>query len=386
MSEAHLPRVLVLHNRYRSPGGEERAAAELAELLRQRGHTVKLLERSSGTLTGLSGQLRAGAAILGGGAAPHEVAEAAREIDADIVHAHNTVPLLGPRALEAARDAGARVVMHLHNYRLVCAIGIAYRDGAPCTRCRGRRTLPGARLRCRGNLPEAIAYAASIAIQQPRVLQAVDRFILTSEGSHRWLSHLELPVADYDVIPNFMPGPAFAERSQAESGRYALYAGRLSEEKGVDTAIEAAKRARVPLAIAGQGPDEGRLRGLAAGADVRFLGQLDAAGLAAARAHAAVALVPSRWHEPHPYAVCDSMARGIPVLASRVGGLPEMVGDDSTLAPEDPGAWAEALAELWNDARLRRRRGEAALARARERFGEDAYYQRLMACYSAALS
>jgi glycosyltransferase involved in cell wall biosynthesis len=386
MSEGDLPRVLVLHNRYRSPGGEERAAAELTELLRERGHTVKMLERSSETLTGLSGQLRAGSAMLRGGAAPHEVAEAAREIDADIVHAHNTVPLLGPRGLEAARDAGARVVMHLHNYRLVCAIGIAYRDGAPCTRCRGRRTLPGARLRCRGNLPEAIAYAAGIAIQQPRVLEAVDRFILTSEGSHRWLSQLELPVADYDVIPNFMPESAFAERSEAESGRYALYAGRLSEEKGADTAIEAAKRARVPLAIAGQGPDEARLRGLAAGADVRFLGQLDAAGLAEARADAAVALVPSRWHEPHPYAVCESMAVGVPVLASQVGGLPEMVGEDSTLPPEDPDAWAEALGELWNDPQMRRRRGEAALARARERFGQDAYYQRLMACYRAALS
>jgi glycosyltransferase involved in cell wall biosynthesis len=386
MSEGDLPRVLVLHNRYRSPGGEERAAAELTELLRERGHTVKLLERSSGTLTGLSGQLRAGSAMLRGGAAPHEVAEAAREIDADIVHAHNTVPLLGPRGLEAARDAGARVVMHLHNYRLVCAIGIAYRDGAPCTRCRGRRTLPGARLRCRGNLPEAIAYAAGIAIQQPRVLEAVDRFILTSEGSHRWLSQLELPVADYDVIPNFMPESAFAERSEAESGRYALYAGRLSEEKGADTAIEAAKRARVPLAIAGQGPDEARLRGLGAGADVRFLGQLDAAGLAETRADAAVALVPSRWHEPHPYAVCESMAAGVPVLASQVGGLPEMVGDESTLPPEDPGAWAEALGELWNDPQMRRRRGEAALARARERFGQDAYYQRMIACYRAALS
>ena len=105
-----------------------------------------------------------------------------REIDADIVHAHNTVPLFGPRALAAAREAGARVVMHLHNYRLVCAIGIAYRDGAPCTRCQGRRTWPGARLRCRGNAPEALTYAAGIAIQQPRVLEAVDRFILTSRG------------------------------------------------------------------------------------------------------------------------------------------------------------------------------------------------------------
>jgi glycosyltransferase involved in cell wall biosynthesis len=280
------------------------------------------------------------------------------------------------------------VLMHLHNYRLVCAIGIAYRDGEPCTRCQGRNTWPGARLRCRGNVVEALTYAAGIARQQPRILDAVDRFVLTSQGSERMLAELGLRLSDYDVIPNFLPESAFAERSTADSGEYALYAGRLAEEKGIDTAIEAAKRAGVPLAIAGAGPDEQRLRQLTAGADadVRFLGQLDAAALAAAREGAAVALVPSRWHEPHPYAVCESMAAGLPVLASDIGGLPEMVGPDATVDPTDAGAWAEALGKMWGDSNLRRARGEAALARARERFGEDVYYERLMACYRTALA
>jgi len=378
--------VLVLHNRYRTQGGEERAAAELAALLRERGHTAKLRERSSEPLSGVSGRLRAGAAMLHGGLAPGEVAEAVREIGADVVHAHNTVPLLGPRALAAAREAGARVVMHLHNYRLVCAIGIAYRDGAPCTRCQGRRTWPGARLRCRGSLPEALTYAAGISRQQPRVLEAVDRFILTSEGSRRLLAELALPLTDYDVIPNFLPESAYARQSAADVGRYALYAGRLAEEKGVDTAIDAAKRSGVPLAIAGEGPDEPRLRRLAAGADVRFLGRLDATALAAARRQAALAVAPSRWHEPHPYAVSESMAAGLPVLASQIGGLPEMVGPETTVAPGNPVAWAAAMSLLWSDPGLRLQRGEEALARARERFGEDGYYARLMACYRAALA
>ncbi len=383
--DRELPSVLVLHNRYRSQGGEERAATEQVALLRDRGHTVKLLERPSES--GGSGRLRAGAGMLRGGLAPGEVSDAVREIDADVVHAHNTVPLLGPRALAAARDAGARVVMHLHNYRLVCAIGIAYRDGTPCTRCQGRNTWPGARLRCRGNVGEALTYAAGIALQQRPMLEAVDRFVLTSEGSVRMLAQLGLPLGDYDVIPNFLPDSAFAERSAADSGQYALYAGRLAEEKGVDTAIEAAKRAGVPLAIAGEGPDEPRLRRLAVGdADVRFLGQLDAAALTAAREGAAVAVVPSRWHEPHPYAVSGPMAAGLPVLASEIGGLPEMVGPDATVEPTDAGAWAEALGELWDDPKLRRERGEAALARARERFGEDGYYERMMACYRTALA
>lgn len=383
-----LPRVLVLHNRYRARGGEERAAEELAELLRERGHVVRLLERDSGELAGAAGRLRGGAAMLRGGEDPGEVADAVRELGADVVHAHNAMPLFGHRALRAAREAGARVVMHLHNYRLVCAIGIAYRDGAPCTRCQGRNTLPGARLRCRGNAGEALTYAAGISLGQPRLLEAIDRFIVTTEGSKRILGELGLDLPDHDVFPNFLPESAFAERSAADSGGYALFAGRLAEEKGVDTAIEAARRAGVPLAIAGTGPDEKRLRELAArsGGDVRFLGQLDATAISAARAGAALSLLPSRWHEPCPYAVSESMATGVPVLVSDVGGLAEMAGEESALPPGDTGTWAAALERLWSEPELRRERGEDALARARERFGADGYYERLIDCYRAALA
>jgi glycosyltransferase involved in cell wall biosynthesis len=382
-----LPRVLVLHNRYRSQGGEERAAEEHAELLRSRGHDVALRQRSSGDLRGIAGRLRAGAAMLRGGVDPQEVSAAVRDLHADIVHVHNPTPLFGWRAVAAAKDAGARVVMHLHNYRLVCAIGIAYRDQAPCTRCQGRRTTSGVRLRCRGNLPEALAYGAGIARQQPRLLEAVDRFVFPSEGTRRLLGELGLTPGDYDLIPNFLPDSSFAERSHADGGSYVLYAGRLSEEKGVDTAIEAARRCGIPLSIAGTGPDEPRLRGLAHSApEIRFLGQLDPAELARARSEAALVVVPSRWHEPHPYAVSESMAGGLPVLASDLGGLPEMVGEDSVVAATDREAWAAAMTELWNDRELRRRRGEAALQRARERFSEHTYYERLMSCYRAALA
>ena len=383
-----LPRVLVLHNRYRARGGEERAAAELAWLLGERGHEVRLLERDSGELSGAAGQLRGGTALLRGGDDPGEVAEAVRDLGADVVHVHNPLPLFGHRALSAAREAGARVVMHLHNYRLVCAIGIAYRDAAPCTRCQGRDTTPGVRLRCRGGIAESLTYAAGISLGQPRLLESVDRFVVTTQGALRVLGELGLDLPDHDVFPNFLPETAFAERSVADSGGYALFAGRLAEEKGVDTAIDAAGKAGVPLAIAGSGPDEERLRELAArsGGDVRFLGQLDATEIAAARAGAAITLLPSRWHEPCPYAVSESMASGVPVLVSDMGGLMEMAGRESTLPPADATAWAAAMEKLWSDPGLRSERGEAAIARARERFGADGYYERLMACYRAALA
>src|SRR6476660_9205502 len=123
------PVILVLHNRYRTTGGEERAVADLLWLVRERlGEDVELLERDSAVL----GRGRAAAAMLRGGLAPEEVAAAVRRTGARIVHAHNVNPAFGWRALAAARGAGARVVMHLHNYRLVCAVGTCFTRGADC--------------------------------------------------------------------------------------------------------------------------------------------------------------------------------------------------------------------------------------------------------------
>ena len=151
----------------------------------------------------------------------------------------------------------------------------------------------------------------------------------------------------------------------AGDGEFALAAGRLTEEKGFDTAIAAARDAGVPLVIAGAGPDEARLRDLAAGADVRFTGRLDAGELAELRGRAAVVLAPSRWEEPCPYSVLEALAAGVPVLASDRGGLPELVGDGATLPPSDPAAWTDALSELWHDpGAARRSAARTALARA----------------------
>src|SRR5436305_15319766 len=151
-------RVLLLHNRYRSLGGEERTVEDIAALLAARGHEVERLERASFD----AGPVRAARGLLAGGVESEEVGEVARRFGADIVHAHNVHPLFGWRALAAARRAGARTVLHLHNFRLFCAIAIAYRDGAPCHRCRGRDTLPGLRLRRRGSLGEAAVYAGGL--------------------------------------------------------------------------------------------------------------------------------------------------------------------------------------------------------------------------------
>lgn len=370
-------RVLLLHNRYRAEGGEERTVADLERLLRSRGHTVATLERSSAS----AGRLTAARGLLAGGVDPGEVGAAVRELRADVVHAHNLHPLLGWRALAAAREAGARTVLHLQNFRLFCAVSIGYRDGAPCFRCRGTDTSPGLRLRCRGSLPEAAVYAAGLHRQQPHLLEQTERFIAVSEATGLRLVALGLPAARTTVLHNFIPDAEVANESRAAAGRHALISGRLVEEKGFDTAIAAARTAEVPLVIAGFGPDEARLRGLGADAPVTFTGRLERAALAELRRRAAVVLVPSRWEEPCPYTALEALADGVPVLAADRGGLPELAGLEATLPAEDPQAWAQALRHLWDDPDARQQAGEAGLVRARMDFSETPYYERLMAIY-----
>ncbi len=371
-------RVLVVHNRYRVEGGEERSVELQLRALDRAGIDHALYERRSSETS------RAGAAkaLVRGGADADDIAAAVRALGADVVHVHNMQPLIGPRGLEAARAAGARVVLHLHNLRLFCAIGVASRDGGPCFRCHHRFTLPGLVLNCRGSLPEAAAYATALSLHQPRVLAAVDRFVTPSHYAARQLARLGLPAARISVLEHYLPAGAFAERSRAAEGRYALVAARLSPEKGIGVAIEACARVGVPLKIAGDGPQAAQLRAAAAHApDVEFLGRVDRGRMASLLAGAALALMPSRYHEFSPYAALEAAAAGVPVVATRMGGLPELLGPERCVELGDTAALEARVSALWTDPAQRAREGEALLERAREAHGESRFANSLMGLY-----
>ena len=368
--------ILLLHNRYRIPGGEERAVEDLRWLIAEHlGEDVEVLERDS---AGLS----AGAAargLAGGGLDPGEVAKAVRLTGARVVHAHNLHPTLGRRALEAARGAGARVVVHLHNYRLVCAVGVCFTRGEDCTRCHGRRTWPGVRLNCRGgSRAEALAYAIGLARQQRGIAAAAERFVVPSDFALQRLRGLKAPVGDRaTVIPSVQR--SFAERSSAAGGEYVLYAGRLTLEKGAFDAVEACRRAGRPLVVAGEGPAAGDLARAAAGADVRFTGRVSGPDLDALRVRAAAAIVPSRYEEILPLAALEAMAAGLPLVATRSGGLTEIVPEEGLAPIGDVDALAARLEALFGDAVA----GERALARVRERCSPERVAEQLRAVYDA---
>ncbi|MDX6665967.1 MAG: hypothetical protein QOG68_2173, partial [Solirubrobacteraceae bacterium] len=248
--------ILFLHNRYRTTGGEERAVADQMWLVREHlGEDAELLERDSATL----GRSRAAVAMARGGIAPADVGKAVRLTGARVVHAHNVNPAFGWRALAAARAAGARVVLHLHNYRLVCAVGTCFNSrGEDCTRCHGRATAPGVRLNCRGTGPEAVVYAAALAAWQYRLAAQVDAFVVPSAFAAERLRALGAPIAAPHVVPHVVR--SFARESRAAAGEHALVAGRVAVEKGVEVAVAACAQAQLPLVVAGDGPLLGELR------------------------------------------------------------------------------------------------------------------------------
>jgi glycosyltransferase involved in cell wall biosynthesis len=350
--------VLFLHSRYRTTGGEERTVEDLQWLVREHLHEpAELLARDSAVL----GRARAAAGLLRGGLAPDDVARAVRLGGARIVHAHNLHPTLGWRALAAARGAGARVVLHLHQYRLVCAIGVCYTRGAECTRCHGRDTLAGVRLRCRGNLPEAVTYGAALSLWQRRLLEQADALIVPSEFARTRLRELGAPLPWERV--HVLPPPVRALSSTAPAPRiearksepyhpqppYALVVARLAPEKGVDVAIAACRLAGIALVVAGEGPELPALRELAGDGDVRFVGHVDDAELARLRAHASVGIVPSRSAETFGVAAAEAMAAGLPVVASAIGALPELLDEVSLATPGDASALADAIARVLAD-------------------------------------
>ena len=362
--------ILFLHNRYRHSGGEERAVADLLWLVREHlGEDAELLERDSALL----GRGRAALGMVRGGLRPEEVARAVRRTGARIVHAHNLTPAFGWRALAAARQSGARVVAHLHQYRLVCAVGICFTGGRECTRCHGRNTLPGVLHNCRGDLAEAAVYAGALALWQRRTAALLDAAIVPSAFAATRLEALGAPLPRTHVLPH--PVRSFAADSQAGAGSYALFAGRLEPEKGLDVAVEACRIAGLPLVVAGEGSQRARFEGAAA---VTFAGQVGEEELARLRAGARIALMPSLTAETFGLAAAEAMAAGVPVAGSRIGALPELLPAAWCAAPGDPASLAAAIATVTADPDA----GALALRRARELLAPARVAATLAAIYS----
>jgi glycosyltransferase involved in cell wall biosynthesis len=385
-----LPRVAVIHNRYQQPGGEDVVFASEAELLERNGHEVVRYELDNDAI-GNMGRVALARTTVWNGAAYAELRRLFASHRPDIAHFHNTFPLVSPAGYYAARREGVAVVQTLHNFRLACPNALFYRDGHVCEDCSGKVVpWPGVLHACyRGSRAASGVTAAMLAVHRLRGTwsRMVDVYIaLTAFARERFVAH-GLPAERIAVKPNFVP--ADASPVGEHRGAFALYAGRLVAEKGVQTMLDAWDRARLPsgfsLKVVGSGPLES-LRDVPR-PGVEWLGHQPAACVAALMRDAAFLVFPSEWYEGFPLTLAEAFAAGLPVIASREGAAAEIVehgrtgrhfrsGDPADLA--DQLEWAST-----HDAEMARM-GQAARAVFEAKYTAERNYTLLLDSYRAA--
>jgi glycosyltransferase involved in cell wall biosynthesis len=291
-----------------------------------------------------------GAAFIWNVEARRAMTEAIHELAPDVIHLHNIYHHLSTSILGPIREARIPCVQTLHDYKLACPNYKMFTEGSPCERCKGGNYLEAVKHRCLSN-STAHNLLAAFEMGMTKVSQSYEKtvrtFICPSEFMADKMRSWGEPPSKFIVLPNPVESPEVAVRP---TSGVALYAGRLSPEKGIETLVRAA--ARVPeirLRIAGIGPEEERLKSLvkSLGAqNIEFLGFLRSPELQSERRRAGVLAVPSVWYENAPLAVLEAMAEGLPIMASRIGGLPELVTPDQNgwlVEPDDVSAWTTAL-------------------------------------------
>jgi glycosyltransferase involved in cell wall biosynthesis len=387
-------RVLLIHNRYQQRGGEDVVLETEAAMLARRGHDVLTLEFDNSDIPDRRSPLdtaRLAAATIWSPRAARRVRRAVRSFRPDIVHFHNTFPLISPAAYAACRAEAVPVVQTLHNFRLLCPNAEFYREGRPCQDCLGRTPpWPGVFHACyRGSRPQTAVVAAMLTTHRVRRTwqRDVDLFISLTEFSRRAFSHGGLDPARIAVKPNFV---ASDPGIKSGVGDYFLFVGRLTESKGVATLLDAWRQTAnpVPLHIVGDGPLDATVARTAVDhPSVRVLGpQIRQAVVA--QMHGARALIfPSVWFETFGLAIAEAFACGLPVIASRLGAMAEIVDDGRTgllVRPGDAMDLAAKIAWAWQHPAEMQRMGMAARNEYEARYTEADNYRQLHAIYERA--
>jgi glycosyltransferase involved in cell wall biosynthesis len=316
-------------------------------------------------------------------------AELISEVRPDVAHLQHIHRHITPSILGPLRAANVPVVWTVHDYELICPEGHLFSHGAPCEACRGHNYGEAIRRRCKwgGLAPSAVAAAEKALHRLFDVWEQVDRFLCPSQFLADTLVRFGVPADRVVHRPNFLDSGPLQPRAPAPNQW--LYAGRLSAEKGVDVAIEAARLLPdTRLSICGTGPEERKLRASAAAMPwVEFHGHLPHEDLKRHIERASVVVVPSRWYENFPYAVLEAQAAGAAVVASRIGGIPEQIDhgvDGLLVAPGNAAALAKAVGALLTAPDRTAAMGAAGAARVRERLAPADHLDAILSEYGQA--
>lgn len=377
-------RVLVCHNRYQLRGGEDSVCESEIELLRQHGHEVQVFERSNASLNEGSRWAAAAETVWSRDSA-YAFRALLEEFRPDVVHVHNTFAKISPAIYWEANRAGVPIVQTLHNFRLLCPQAMFLREGKVCEDCLGKLPWRGALRGCyRDSVAQSMVLASMVTVHRALGTwkNKVTRYIALNEFCRRKFIEGGLPADRIAIKPNFVdfsPPPAMNRQGF-------LFVGRLSLEKGIATLATAARQVDgLQLQVAGTGPEAHLVEGVEG---VAPLGALDGASVRKAMSGSVALVLPSIWYENFPRTLVEAMACGLPVIASRIGALAELVDDGVSGLLFEPGNVEDLAAKLrWAQGHpdAMRSMGERARAIYEEKFTARRNYAQLMNIYQDAM-
>lgn len=393
-------KVLSVHNRYRSgsPSGEDRVVDREAAALAEQGHTVERFERFSDDIDrrSLLGKALVPGQVLWSESARRSLMKTLEKSCPEVVHIHNTFPLLSPSVLYACRERRVPVVSTIHNYRLLCPRGDLFRDGGTCHDCVGELPLPALKYRCyRDSLLATAPLATGLVLHRQAWRTMVSAYVFLSHAQRDLFVGNGVPAERSFVKPNLVPYSSTAPSQEREN--IVVYAGRLSVEKGVDLLMEAWDRYLVReegdslrLVLAGSGPLEQRVRqwtDVQSSAD--WQGLLSPTDLGSLLRRARAVVIPSRCLETFGLVAVEAMAAGVLPIAPAHGPFVETItsGTDGLLFT--PGS-SEELADIFG--RLARHPskweslGRAAQRTYEQRYAPDRNLRQLLNIYEFAIS
>jgi glycosyltransferase involved in cell wall biosynthesis len=400
-------KILQAHNRYRSaaPSGENRVVDTEGEALAALGHEVVRFERQSDDIEAWSRARKASlpARAVWNPEAHHDLRSVLREVRPDVVHLHNTFPLLSPAVLYACREARVPVVATIHNYKLACANGEFYRQGAVCHDCADGRPGQAVRHGCyRGSRAASVPVVLAGSVHRPAWRSLVSAYIFISASQRDLLSGVGLPPDRIFVRHNLIPhrdGPVVPRTPTV------VYAGRLDPAKGARLLMAAWDRYQAQtaglgggeqaqpglrLVIAGGGPLAGEVAEWAASRpSVQLAGQVSKDRCAELIAQARAVLLPSTWEETFGLVAVEAMAAGTAPIAAGHGSFTELItpGVDGVLfTPGDPEALASAITDAETHSERYETFGEQARKTYEARFDPSDNLEQLLGIYRFAIS
>lgn len=385
-------KIVLCHNYYRQRGGEDQVFEDEVNLLRENGHQVVTFIRRNDDINAVNLPQTAVETIWNQRVA-NEIRRIVNSERADVVHFHNWLPLISPSAYWGAKRGGAAVVQTLHNYRFLCPKGTMFRGGDVCEKCLGRKyPWPAIQHACyRGSRFGSTVVASTLAIHRAigTLQKVVDVFIAASGFTKSKYVEAGFDAERIRTKPNFLhPDPGVGRGR----GDFVLYFGRLSPEKGIATLLKAwdLLESPIPLKISGSGPMADEVNATAnRNAGIEFLGFASDSVIDELLREARFLVCPSTNYEGFPKTIVESLARGTPIVAGRLGALSELItnGQNGRLFfPGDPLDLANTVTDLYKNASSL----QAMRVAARRDF-EDFYqagrnYDQLIDIYKQAIS